>query len=396
MKKIFLLACLAVCTLGQSKNKEWTCINESGQAQFKIEAMRIGEFCNGLAKVYKNTYVNNTWVTGYGFVNSTGEITIPCNLKVAQDFTAPVTWVKYSGDEFFTLIDKMGNKVESKPYKKVGQFYNAQTDICPVFEGNAMGFVNRLGQEIIPCRFLGGAIFQYNLLSVCDALESNSMYGFINKAGETVIPLKFKQAGSSSFQNGLARAQLNNETVLVDTLGNVVFKTKKGTIQGYSNGLVMVFINRTERTGYGWLNLKNEFVINPIYDDAENFNANGWAVVSLNGKKGLIDKTGKIKLDLIYKDLYANYEQDGYIMVVYPSKEELPLSLAKKDYLNESLEIVSLPLVSYIYPKRNGEFLPFKSKAGLFGYLDQNYKIVIEPTFKKANAFSNGFAWVYN
>ncbi|MFK8037043.1 MAG: WG repeat-containing protein [Crocinitomicaceae bacterium] len=396
MKLLFsILLLFAICfQVTFAANKVWTCITPQGAPVFTFEALNVFEFKNGRAKVYKNYYVNNNWIRGYGFVDATGKTIIECTLEKAKDFDATVTWVKYKDDDFYKLIDLNGNPVVTKQYKKVGQFYNLQKDICPVFDGHAMGFINTKGQEIIPCKFIGGAIFQYNLLSVALANESSSLYGFINKKGEKMIPLQYKQAGSSSFEDGLARVQLNGSTVLIDTLGNVIFKTKKGTIQGYNDGLVLVFINKTERTGYGWLNLKNEFVIEPIYDHAENFNSDGFAVVTLNKKKGLISKTGQILLDLKYQDIYANYSRDGYIMGTYPSAEPAPLSKIRKNYFNKKLEPISLPNIIYLSSKKSGKLIPFKDKNQLYGYLRQDYNVVIAPVYKKVKSFSENLAWV--
>ena len=51
-------------------------MDENGATAFSIEAIYVSSFKNGLAQVYKNTLVNNQWITGYGFVNIRGEIVI--------------------------------------------------------------------------------------------------------------------------------------------------------------------------------------------------------------------------------------------------------------------------------------------------------------------------------
>ncbi|MFK8046110.1 MAG: WG repeat-containing protein [Crocinitomicaceae bacterium] len=396
MKLLFLL-CFALLFLPKvlsATNKKWSCINSEGIEVFKVEALKVFEFKNGLAKIYKNTYVNNKWITGYGFIDKTGKTVIECNLEEAKDFNAKSTWVKYKGDEFYTLIDINNHKIPTKNYKKVGYFYPQQQDLCPVFNGNAMGFINTKGQEVIACQFIGSLIFSHNLLSVAMANGSSSLYGFINKKGEKVIPLKFKQAGSSGFENGLARAQVNGSTVLIDTSGTVIFKTNKGNIQGYRDSLVMVFTNKKDRSGYGWLNLKDEFAINPIYDHAKNFTKLGFAVVTLNGKKGLINRTGQIVLPIKYQEIYADYTRNGYIVCTYPSKQPTSLANARKDYFDKDLKLYNLPSIVYLNSKKAGHLIPFKNKTQLFGYLDLNFNVVIEPTYKKAKAFSENLAWV--
>jgi hypothetical protein len=118
MKKIIFLLIVLSPVFLLAKNKTWTCINEKGETVFTIEAISVSEFSNGLARVYKNTLVNNKWMTGYGFIDKTGKVVIECNLKKAQDFHGDVTWVKFKDQDFYSLIDRTGKVIPQNPTKK--------------------------------------------------------------------------------------------------------------------------------------------------------------------------------------------------------------------------------------------------------------------------------------
>ncbi len=374
-------------------NKTWTCINANGETMFRIEAMFVSEFKSGLAKVYKNTLVDNQWVTGYGFVNTKGEIVIPCTLKKANDFHANVTFVQFEGEDFYTLIDKNGRKIPCKKYEKTQNFYPDRQSLCAVYEDGKMGFINELGVEVIPCKFLGSSMFSEGLASVCLATSEKGEYGFINEKGEEIIPLKFIQAGVSDFSKGLARATVAGKTVLIDHTGNVVFKTDKGNIQGHNFGLISV-ITKPNREGWGWLNFKNEFVINPTYDYASNFNEDGYAIVERDGLKGAIDTTGKIVIPLRYETVYVDATTDGFLSGVYPSKGELSMANATKDYFGKDLKQVFLDDVKFLTSAAGGELMIFSTLEGRLGYMNRKFEIVIPGQYSRAFNFSEGFAWV--
>lgn len=396
MRKTALLLLLLFTGLSsQAKNKTWTCINEDGDDIFSIEAIYVGDFHNGLAVVYKNTLVNNQWVTGNGYVNMRGEIIIPCDLDKAQDFKADVAWIKREDEAFYCLIDKTGKVLPTKKYEKVGTFFESDLKRCAVYEDGKMGFVDEKGNEVIPCKYLGSSSssFSEGLASVALASSIKGEYGFINRDGEVVIPLKFIQSGTSSFRNGLTRATIAGKTVLIDKEGSIAFSTKNGNIQGAHNGLILV-ITKSNRTGWGWVNSQDEFVINPIYDYAINFNEDGYAVVEKNDLKGMIDSSGKVILPLKYETIYCNISKDGYFCGVYPSTGGTSLANAKKDYFDADLNIIPLENVKYLMGADKGNRIAFANASGKMGYMDRKYQIVIPPLFAKVKTFSEGLSWV--
>jgi hypothetical protein len=394
MRKIALLFVLVLAGLSShAKNKTWTCINEDGDDMFSIQAISVSDFHNGLAVVYKNTLVNNQWVRGDGYVNKKGEVVVACDLDKAQNFNADVAWIKREGEDFYRLIDKTGRVIPTKKYKKVGTFFKSDLGRCAVYEDGKMGFIDETGKEVIPCIYTGSSSFTEGLACVALASSVKGEYGFINRDGEVVIPLKFIQAGTSSFRNGLARATVAGKTVLIDKEGNVAFKTKNGNIQGVMYGLISV-ITKPNRKGWGWINFKDEFVINPTYDYAINFNEDGYGVVEKNELKGMIDTTGKVILPLKYETIYCNISKDGYFCGVYPSSEVTSLANARKDYFDADLNLIPMENVKYLMGAKNGNRIAFANLEGKMGYMDRNYQTVIPPLFAKVKTFSEGLAWV--
>lgn len=391
-KLIISLITLLSFTVG-AQNKKWKCIDKEGNELFTVEAKRVYPFQNDRARIYKKAIVKNKWISSYGFINIKGETVIPCNFDKAKDFYGPITWVRAHGEEYYDLIDVHGKVIPTGfKYDRVGSFYEWQKDITAVYKDKKMGFVNTEGEEVIPCKYYGSNSFNEGL--ACIAKHGIDLYGYINKKGEEVIPLDIKQTGVAPFKNGKARAYKNGRTVLIDKTGKVVFDTEKGNIQSVSDDLVLVFTEKN-RKGWGWLNFDNEFVIQPEYDHAINFNESGYAVVEKNGLKGLINKQGEVLLDFKYKTIYAEVETDGFIAAVYPSDEPIALINQKIDYFDDKLNKVVLPEgVKYVYPAGGSAMMKFVDHAKKVGYMDRDFNIVIEAQYKRGKQFSQGMAFV--
>jgi len=392
--RLILIAIFSIFTSYSafSKNKQWSCINEKGQTVFTIEAMQVYDFHNGLAKIYKNTLINNAWITGYGYINRQGEVVIPCNLKEADNFVGDYTWVKFTNDNNYTLLHKTGTIIPTKGYNKVGSFFDFQTDICAVYEDGKMGFIDITGQEVISCKYSGLSSFSNGLASVCLYDSEVNKYGYINKKGEVIISMKYRQTGPSSFDNGLARVSVNGQTVLIDTVGKIVFKTSHGNIQGVSGNLISVFKN-SDRTNWGWVNFKDEIIIPQKYEAARRFNKDGLAIVELNGLKGVINTTGKIVIPIKYETVYCNSTDDGFIMGVFPSKEVESLISSKKEYYDKNFNLLKLEQIGYIKHAIKTAYMPFYQN-GKWGYLNRDFSVLIPATYKKVNLFHEGLAFV--
>jgi len=377
-----------------SKERNWSYINEKGQTIFTIKANSVGQFSNGLARIHKSILVNNQWKSGYGFVNQAGEIVIPCDYKKAHDFVADVTWVKRSGDSYFTLIDKKGNVIPTKNYDRVGFFFDYQKDICAVYQNGKMGFINTKGEEVIPCKYTGASSFNDGL-AMMDFYSENASpkYGFINKEGKFIIERQFRQNGIATFKNGFCRAKVEGKTVLINQAGKVVFKTTKGNIQGQNKGLILAFSGKN-RTKWGWLNFKNEWAIPPVYDNARNFNDDGYAIVEKGGKKGVIDTLGKIILPIKYASVYCDISNDGFFVGVLPSTEVVSLAEAKKEYFDENLNSINNSEFRYLTGGKNTKWILFSGNNQLFGYMDEHFNVIFPAQLVKAKPFNNGYAWV--
>jgi hypothetical protein len=113
----------------------------------------------------------------------------------------------------------------------------------------------------------------------------------------------------------------------------------------------------------------------------------------LNSLKGVINTQGKVVIPFKYETVYCDLSEDGFIMGIYPSKEVLSLSEAKKDYYNSNFELIQHNF-QYIQHAQGSKYIPFKQNNE-WGYLNRKYKIVIPAQYKKVKSFTDGVAFVF-
>lgn len=391
MKALLTLLLLTLTFGSFAKEKLYKALDENGNILFTIEADYIYPFSDGLARYQKTQLINNAWVRGYGYLNTKGEVVIEPQYEKANDFVDGRAWVRKEGEKHWTLIDATGNVIPTKKYEKVGYIMEGYSQRIAVYEDGAMGWIDRNGKEVIPCKYLGSSTFdkEFGLACVTDAVGTDEKYGFIDTTGAVVIPFQYRQAGSSSFSNGYCRVNVGGKTVLIDEKGKVVFTPKYGSLQNISCGLMGV-ATKPARKGWGYLNLKNELVIPGIYDGGKDFEKEGWAIVDKNDLTGVIDTLGKEILPLKYESVLVT---DEYICAVLPTSEPMSLKDSPKEYYTRNFEPLKLEGIT-LMSAEGGNLIPFMDNDGKRGFMDYEFNVVIPAQYSKSTVFANGVAFV--
>jgi hypothetical protein len=386
MKKIVSLLIIIVLSFSLFAQKQYKCINEQGDVMFEFEAHYVWPFSDGMAK-FKTTIVENGkayW--RIGFIDKSGKIVInpiyDSSKSRKYDFVDGVSWVKIPDQDGFFLIDKTGKRITEKTYEKVGSIHEG---MCSVYQGLNMGFINVKGEEVIPIEYTGDPWFYEGLICLCPAEAEVGKYGFMNKSGELVIPFSFIQAGYSGFRNGECRVQINGKTNLIDKTGKVVFTPAlTSNMEGFSCGLAEAY-TKPDRTGNGYFDRTNTWVIKPIYDDAKSFK-NGKAVVGINDKYGVIDTLGNFIIPLKFDKIYGNCDNSGYFIC------ELNLM---KYYYNCDGKYFSQHEIIRMKPRGESQYYPYMDSNDKWGYMNADGTYHIETKYDDVDTFVEGRAWVY-
>lgn len=128
-----------------------------------------------------------------------------------------------SGPSYAGIVNKQNEVVISeKDYSLIGVFNNGLA-IARKRKTGKFGFIDRRGNEIIPCRWRAMWSFVDGLAVVQDF---NKRLGFIDRSGELVIPCRWKKV--NYFQNGLAKVSesktffFKDKWVYIDKQGRIV------------------------------------------------------------------------------------------------------------------------------------------------------------------------------
>lgn len=169
-------------------------------------------------------------------------------------------------------------------------------------------------------------------VAVAKLKGENAKYGYIDITGKVVLQFKYDEA--TEFKDGKAVVKIKEKYYLIDKMGkNLTKEGYDGGIGESSEGLRGVYKNKKG----GYINNKGEVIIPLKYDEIEDFRY-GIAVVTLNNKDALIDKTGKEKMGFIYDEIVFYRENQNI-------KSELFLVIKNKKvgYINEKGETVIEP-----------------------------------------------------
>ncbi|MBO0929610.1 WG repeat-containing protein [Fibrella aquatilis] len=288
--------------------------------------------------------------------------------------------------------------------------------LCKFDFGNKYGFIDRQGRVVIKptMRFVqdfknGFAIYHFK-----------NQYGFINKKGKLAIQCKYDDAGIFS-KDRLAPVRKNGRWGYVDTTGKEAIELKYISVNNFSDGVAQV----TEFNGnQSIINVKGEIISKDYgrYHSTGDFK-NGLAQVSIEDtanrsnilKFGFIDKSGKLKIPLIYesgfdfsegfcslvyKKKYGIIDTTGKTLVpfdydmIWPYSEGQAICMKGEKYGLLDLKGKHLPLNFKIIPVGVSSGLICAIKGEMRGYIDTSGKIAIPFIYESVRKFSNGMGYV--
>lgn len=141
-------------------------------------------------------------------------------------------------------------------------------------------------------------------------------------------------------------------------------------------------------TKWGYIDAKGKFVLPPTYDDAQNFQDNGLAIVSSKGLTGVINSDGYFIVKPKYDSIQAFSE--GRAAVIDDQGFKV---------IDESGKEITGKPYSFIGSYKEGRAIAAdtnKDGKYLYGYLNRRGKEVIPLSYESARDFENGKALVKN
>jgi len=179
-------------------------------------------------------------------------------------------------------------------------------------------------------------------------------------------------------QNILFKIKRNDTYYIFNEKKEFLFQCKYRIMGEFYDGIALF---STYDNKYGYINFKNEIILPPIYDDADNFHE-GFGKIQLNELYGIVDKAGKVIIE-------PQYDYLG----IFNNKIALAEKNGKQFYINEKNEVLD---ISSILENKYDEIFSFSDGLAAIkienkiGYIDDRGEIVIKPTFEYAYLFIEG------
>ena len=217
--------------------------------------------------------------------------------------------------------------------------------------------------------------------------NEDGTWGFINSIGEEVIPCQYDFVGR--FSEGLVSVKKGDQWKVLDSLGKEVINFTSLNISVDSVGMFTDGMCVYKSNGFaGYIDKKGKVVIPADqYINALNFYQGAARVVDPNRKIGLINKKGNFILEPSTYDVIWDFDEEGIAKVI-------------RKYATKNYELINIKgalvtkgqLYKEIGPFREG--LARVKQKGQYGFLDTEGNLVIDFQYFDATDFSDGIAAV--
>ncbi len=248
------------------KDTFWGFVGIDGKIKIPLIFKEVADFQNGFAAVQQN----GKW----GFVDKNNKMAIQPIYTSVNSFSEGLVAVQKENDGKWGFLDQTGAQVFPFEYDAVTDFYKG---VARVRKGDKWGLVSKKRGIVKEAQYSQINIFSEGLALVSnyDPKLNSNICGFIDTLGNEVIPLQFRSGGD--FHEGFVWVTLDSSEGYIDRKGNFIFQIP---VESARN----------------WYPQEGRY----YYSEGNLAFSNGLAIVKMKGKWGLIDKNGRWKIPARY------------------------------------------------------------------------------------------------
>ncbi len=294
-------------------------------------------------------------------------------------------------------------------YDYLGDFF---CGLAKVEKGGKYGFIDKAGNEIVPCTYDNVGDFHNNMAWV---ENHDRKYGYLDNMGELIIPCKYKRA--QDFSEGLAWVNDNGPWRCIDNNGTVVFTLEIMSEErsNFTDGLSVITPPEGESS---IVNTKGEVLKLSGHSWLGNGVSEGLILCEVpNGENGFmknvyIDANGKLVIDCNPDYCYHPFHNGLAAVTCYQSENEEGYKVGYIDKTGEFVIPISLPCTGFDdmddFPDPivccEGMIRSIKTIGNngnedlnfLYGFVDTRGNLVIPYKYSNAHDFSGGLAAIMN
>ncbi|MET0647453.1 MAG: WG repeat-containing protein [Pyrinomonadaceae bacterium] len=244
----------------------------------------------------------------YGYMDKAGRVVIPPQFHDSGHFSEGLAWfsVLKEGKWLYGFIDKTGKTVIEPQF--VHQPRDFVDGLAKVMGQYDTGFIDRTGSFRIKVDYEhSDDFFSEGLLAVVRGDPPRGVY--LKRDGQVAFEIPFWQQRTAHqrslysirrlqlapFSEGLAPVLSFNKFGFIDRTGKVVIEPLFRETNGFSEGLAAVKIVGSDgQYVWGYIDRTGRFAVAPQFREAHPFAGGLAQVTAADGKKQLIDGTGKV------------------------------------------------------------------------------------------------------
>jgi hypothetical protein len=354
------------------KNGKIGYVDSAGKVKLPFEFSLATNFYNGLARIEENTPDG----LKFGYMNTKGEKVIPVQYDGAADF-----------EDGFALV-KMGK---------------GKSGILGDYIGGKCGVINKAGKLIIPIEYDVINKIHLSFIEVSNGDYANRKSGVFDISGKLILPVEYSTIWF--LPNRIVAAKEKNKPLaLFDKTGKQLTDYVINS-SGYFNEKTKLFPvyqeSNNQITGMGFMDLNGKLVIPYKYHQADNF-VDGYAMVAINNKWGIIDEKDKVVVPLQYEAVggsrftgdWFSVKQNGKWTFVNKNGKFINGGQASTSNVTPAPTTNNNSAVDkeYVYAGRVGKFLLVNKggyispkldsiAGGKWGLLDADKKVIIAPLY---------------
>lgn len=281
----------------------------------------------------------------WAYINENGELLTDFSFNYAAYFFEDIALVRLNDGKKVAI-----NKNFEKLFEIPGESYLCYSEgILQFRQKDKAGYLDKNGNIVIPPQFDSARNFENGYASV----EKKEKWGLIDKTGKQVLLPVFDFLGTVAedgiFTCAIRIGKSERMYGLINVKSEIIIKPKYNHSHGYNEGLICY---RDDNYKYGYMDINENWIIKPQYDDAT-IMKNGMAAVGINDKWGIINKNGEWIIKPVYT--WARSFREGLAAVYVGGKWD------------------------YEYPL-----------GGKWGFINMNGDMVIPAIFDEVEAFKNG------
>lgn len=303
------------------------------------------------------------------------------------------------------------DKYQKIKYISCESMYEFSENMAAVKMKGKYGFINKVGEMVIPCQYDGATVMKEGRAVV----SINEKYGYIDSNNNQIVPCIYSDA--FDFSEGMA-AVANDEGLygFIDKMGNVVidFQFRDICYDGFSEGLISV----EKYDKYGFIDKSGNEVIPFNYDFEATFHE-GMALVERDQKYGFLNTKGEEIIPFIYSKIGENgfykgrafvgknndsewqiIDKEGNVLKTIPIKTPhiyFSDGVARVNGDNDKCGCIDIDgnlVVPYEYEDMDlaSEGLVAVKKEGKWGFVDYKNQVVIPFVYQRASPFYDELA----